>query len=48
MDDKMNRYSVDERGHVILTWGGITVDLGPEQDACTEMADFLTERDFGE
>jgi hypothetical protein len=42
------RYSVDARGHVILTEGGFAVDLGPEPEASEEMARFLAGRDYGD
>jgi hypothetical protein len=42
---------VDEYGHVLLSRPEISpvaVDLGPEEQACEIMADFLAARDFGE
>jgi len=42
---------VNDEGHVLLRrphLSPVAVDLGPEQDACEAMADFLAQRDFGE
>lgn len=52
MDELPWDLKVDEDGSVYLQWRGVgnpvMLNLGPFDDACEKMADFLAQQNFGE